>query len=89
MKWEDVQLESRIWRVPGASTKNGETQIIELTSREIDVLVRRAADRGSSPYVLPGKGKTGHYVEPKRAWATLLANAGIKDKVAPIGWANF
>lgn len=32
-----------------------------------------------SSFVFPGKGKTGHLVEPKKSWATLLKNAEIKN----------
>ena len=32
-----------------------------------------------NPYVFPGRGKTGHLMEPKLAWERLLARAGIAD----------
>ena len=30
-------------------------------------------------FVFPGSGKTGHIIEPKKSWATLLDRAGLKD----------
>ncbi|MNO84758.1 hypothetical protein D3C76_761090 [compost metagenome] len=31
-----------------------------------------------SPFVFPGTGKTGHLVEPKKAWATVLCRASTR-----------
>jgi len=37
------------------------------------------ARKDSGVFVFPGDGVTGHIVEPKKAWATLLKTAGIED----------
>ena len=44
----------------------------------LDILRRRRAET-SSVFVLPGPGAKGHYMEPKRAWATLLKRAKLDD----------
>ncbi len=35
-------------------------------------------DKAMSPYVFPGQGKTGHLVEPKKAWATIRKKASLR-----------
>ena len=41
------------------------------------VLTTRRERAGTSPFVFPGTGKTGHLVEPKKAWATILRTASL------------
>ena len=41
------------------------------------VLKARQERAGTSPFVFPGTGKTGHLVEPKKAWATILRTASL------------
>ena len=73
MRWVDVDLEVGVWRI--AKTKNGTPQSVTLSPEAVTVLQSRRA--GGGEYVFPGDGKTGHIVEPKKAWATLLKAAGI------------
>ena len=44
----------------------------------LDILRRRRAET-SSVFILPGPGAKGHYMEPKRAWETLLKRATLED----------
>jgi integrase len=84
MRWDQVDFTLGTWQIP--RTKNGDSQTIALSDASLDVLSRRKdASRNSIvPWVLPGGGKAGptsnHLVEPKKAWATILKRAGIKDK---------
>ncbi len=39
----------------------------------------RTVARNGTEWVFPTTGASGHYIEPKRAWATLLKTAEIKD----------
>ena len=73
MRWGDIDLEVGVWRI--AKTKNGTPQSVTLSPEAVTVLQSRRA--GGGEYVFPGDGKTGHIVEPKKAWATLLKAAGI------------
>ena len=73
MRWVDVDLEVGVWRI--AKTKNGTPQSVTLSPEAVTVLQSRRA--GGGEFVFPGAGKTGHIVEPKKAWATLLKAAGI------------
>ncbi|MGY3944285.1 tyrosine-type recombinase/integrase [Aeromonas tecta] len=75
MAWRDLDLEAFIWRIN--MTKNGTPQNVPLTPEAVAILVARKQMAGHSYFVFPGKGKTGHLVEPKKAWATILRRASL------------
>lgn len=72
MRWADVDLVAGVWRI--AKTKNGTPQTVTLSPEAVMVLEAR---KDGGVFVFPGDGVTGHIVEPKKAWATLLKTAGI------------
>ncbi|WP_334180715.1 tyrosine-type recombinase/integrase [Pseudomonas nitroreducens] len=76
MAWRDIDLDSRIWRI--GMTKNGTPQNVTLSPEAVDVLETRKRTSSKSPFVFPGTGKTGHMVEPKTAWATILRRASMR-----------
>ncbi len=59
-------------------TKGGEPHTAALSSEAVSVLAARKA-RATGPWVFPGPGKSGHYMEPKRAWGSFLERARIDD----------
>jgi integrase len=75
MKWADVHIERKEWRI--SRTKNGDPQTIPLTDAAIEILKIRKAVQADikTTFVFPGPGKTGHFVEPKTAWARVLLRA--------------
>ncbi len=78
MRWSDIDLVRAIWRIP--KTKNGESQTITLVPEAVAILKDRLSNRVvNAIWVFPGSGKTGHLVEPKKAWSKLLGDAGIED----------
>lgn len=77
MKWADINLTNGVWYL--AKTKNGTPQTVTLSPEAITILKARSEAASSSPFVFPGEGKTGHVVEPKKAWATLLRHANIEN----------
>lgn len=77
MAWADVDLDNASWRI--AKTKNGTPQNVTLSPEAVLILKARKESAGSSPFVFPGVGKSGHIVETKTAWARLLKNAGIEN----------
>jgi integrase len=76
MFWDQVNFTLEEWHIP--ETKNGDPHVIPLTAPAIEILQERRRN-AQSPYVFPGKGKTGHLVEPKKAWGRILKRAGIAD----------
>ena len=75
MAWRDLDLAGAVWRI--GKTKNGTPQNVPLSPEAIMVLNARRERAGGSPFVFPGTGKTGHLVEPKKAWATILRTASL------------
>jgi len=75
MRWDEINLERGEWRI---ITKGNSTQIVALSPEVVAILNGRqqAAD---SEWVFPSTGKTGHLVEPKKAWQRLLDRAGLSD----------
>ncbi len=78
MRWKDIDFERSVWKIPGELSKNGDPMQIPLGPDVLDILRKRRAE-ASSVFVLPGPGAKGHYMEPKRAWETLLKRAALED----------
>lgn len=81
MKWKDVELDSviPIWKIE--VTKNGDSQVVPLIPMLVEILKSRKEMVKDSKFVFPGTGKTGHYQDPKKAWARILKNAEIEGLV--------
>ncbi|HEY9792170.1 MAG TPA: integrase family protein [Candidatus Obscuribacterales bacterium] len=78
MRWRDIDMKGRLWNIPGERMKNGQALTLALSPAELEILNRRHK-HANGEYVFPGEGRTGHFVEPKRAWARLLKRADIED----------
>ena len=78
MSWHDIKLDLRLWIIPGEQSKNNEPMVVPLVDQIVEILSRRKSET-SSVYVFPGTGKTGHLVEPKKAWKSLLKRAGLDN----------
>ncbi|MHB1287226.1 MAG: tyrosine-type recombinase/integrase [Leptospirales bacterium] len=78
MRWKDIDFERNVWKIPGEMSKNGDPMQIPLGPDVLEILKTRRGE-ASSLFVLPGDGAKGHYVEPKRAWVTLLKRAKLED----------
>jgi len=76
MAWRDLDLDARIWRI--GMTKNGTPQNVTLSPEAVAALAARKSTAGTSPFVFSGDGKTGHLVEPKKAWASILLRASLR-----------
>jgi integrase len=76
MAWRDLDLDARIWRI--GMTKNGTPQNVTLSPEAVATLKARRHITGKSAFVFPGEGKTGHLVEPKRAWQGILRRASVR-----------
>ncbi|WP_152220527.1 tyrosine-type recombinase/integrase [Pseudomonas sp. SCB32] len=76
MAWRDLDLDARIWRI--GMTKNGTPQNVTLPPEAVAALRVRKRSTGTSQFVFPGEGKTGHLVEPKKAWAAILLRASLR-----------
>jgi integrase len=78
MRWQDVSLAESTWTIP--RTKNGDPQTIALPPEAVEIIkARKAAAIVSAVFVFPGRGKSGHLVEPKKAWDQILEVAGLEN----------
>lgn len=75
MRWPHIDLDAGIWRL--AMTKNGTPQNVALSPEAVMILQARKDEAGGTGFVFPGSGKTGHMVEPKGSWATVLRRASM------------
>lgn len=76
MHWDEVDLENRVWTVPGQRMKNGKEHRVPLSDRAMEILLELRLD-GSAKYVFPspqrGKPLSGGAI------AALLKRLGISD----------
>jgi integrase len=77
MRWGELHLERHIWRIP--ETKNGDAQDVYLPLPAQKILLTRLESANGCEWVFPGRGKTGHLVEPKTAFKRILKRAGLTD----------
>lgn len=80
MRWEHIDLEAGIWRISRADDKGKRDLIIYLSEEAMAILKRRHAIK-QSDWVLPSPNgsASGHYADPKAAWASVLRRSGISD----------
>jgi integrase len=79
MAWRDIDMQEAIWRIPAFDAKAGEEMSIPLTTEALVLLQTRKDAKKKSEWVFPADSDSGHYQEPKRAWATLRRRAELED----------
>ena len=75
MRWNNIDLKNATWRIQ--ETKNGTPQTVHLTGAVLEILQDRRKN-AASVFIFPGPGRTGHLVEPKKAWKRICKAAGIE-----------
>ena len=79
MRWTDLDLDVKLWTIPGEVSKNGATMRVPLADAAIEVLERRKRT-ANSVFVFPSReSKTGHYCTPTKSWKALLQRAKLHD----------
>ena len=71
MRWQDVDLPSCTWRIPGEQSKNGSAMQVVL-GEEVIAILAECKLGNNSEWVFPGGGRAGHLAEPRKAWDRLL-----------------
>lgn len=77
MRWDELHLNRAEWLIP--ETKNDDSLKVHLAAEAVAILQRREGERNGSEWVFPGRGRTGHIVEPKLAWDRIRERAGLPD----------
>lgn len=75
MRWDQLVLDRAEWVIP--LTKAGESQTVHLPAAAVEILRERQDGSKKDPWVFPGKGASGHLVDPTRIWKEILARAGL------------
>jgi integrase len=85
LKWTDVDLKSKLLRIPADRTKNYDEHQLPLSDYLEELLTRRSKENEAlekkSEYVFSGKGKTGHLVEPKESVKIVVKDSKVKFMV--------
>jgi integrase len=77
MQWDNVNLETGVWHIP--TTKNDEPHSVPLVDSLVDLL-RNRKKKYPGRFVFPSEtSRSGHFMEPKTTWNTLLKRANLKD----------
>jgi integrase len=77
MRWEEINWPAATWRIP--ETKSGESVTVPLSAIGLGILETRKSS-SKCEWVFPGKGATGHLVEPKTTWKRILERAAAIQK---------
>lgn len=77
MRWDELDLERRVWTLSGNRTKNGKTRRVVLSGAVVE-LIEAQPSRGVAPYVFPGRdGPDKPIVNLSKAFARMLAAADV------------
>ena len=74
MHWDNIDLKQATWRID--RTKNGEPQLITLSSQALALLKSRFEETKGG-YVFPADSESGHITYPNKALKRILSRAGI------------
>lgn len=76
LRWENIDLIGRTLHIP--ITKNGDPLDLPLSDFLVDVFKTRHKQTGTSTWVFPSRGKSGHLEEIKRALKQVSETSGVK-----------
>ena len=76
LRWENIDLVGRTLHIP--NTKNGDPLDLPLSGFLVDLFTARSAETEGSPWVFPGPGEEGHFIEIKRALKRVSETSGVK-----------
>ena len=77
MAWEDIDMDAKIWKIP--QTKTDKNVTIALVEPAIELLKRRQLNADSEWVFSSAYSQSGHIVEIKRAFATIIKKANITN----------
>ena len=77
MRWDEIDLEARIWIKPPSRTKQKRMHRVPLSGSVMELLAQLRDGAKGEEFVFPGTGSSGHLADIKRSWASVCAEAGI------------
>ena len=79
MRWKDIDIDEKLWTIPGEFMKNGEQMKAILADQAIEILLNRIDVSYKSDYVFPGKKPDTHLQDPKASWKKIKEKAGLTN----------
>ena len=83
MKWSDINLDLKRWRIAETQTKNRDVNIVPLSEPALQILKMRDVTNQQlalpSPYVFPGASQDGYLKDPKRAFDRIRKRMNVSD----------
>ena len=78
LELKEVNLDEKYLIIRKERTKNGIAHCLPISGYLYEMLTRRVeqSKKDKSPFIFPGEGKTGHYVEPKMTTAYVSRGLG-------------
>lgn len=76
-KWEQIDLEKGIWRIPASNSKSKKTRSVPLNDSALWVL-SQLWTQGEHPYLFVNKATNKPFVTITRAWYRLRDKAGVE-----------
>ncbi len=81
LRWEEIDLNERIIRVPASRTKAGRKLDLPMSDFLYDLFVARRAVGTRGSWVFPANSESGHIAEPKFPLRQVEKETGIKSTV--------
>ena len=85
MRWRDLNLDAGVWIISAEWSKNKREMAVPLSGEAVRLLRERSertrlTSASNSPWVWPSiDSKTGHVINPTKAWRRLLKVAGVQE----------
>jgi integrase len=79
MRWSDIDLQNKIWRIPATVAKNKQSAAVALIEPAVAILLRRQGFCANLQWVFPSRGSAGHITHVAKAWSALTRAAGITN----------
>lgn len=73
MRWDELDLESNVWTVPGEKSKNRDDMLIPLTPAALEIIKARHALSKVTPYVFPRPGDPDRHIPGYDVWKRFAA----------------
>jgi integrase len=78
MRWDELDLQAGIWRIPAGKAKAGEALAVHLPADALAILQERKK-RARGQWVFPGRNHSGHVTQPQATWIAVTKRAGLQD----------
>lgn len=75
LRWADVDFKDKSFKI--VDTKNGDPLTLPMSDFVFRLFQNRYQRYGGGLWVFPGPGKDGHFVEPKKGIAKVIADSGV------------